>query len=294
MRKIISSRLSLSVGSLFVLAVSVSSCVKSRADRTDFSNLQAMVLIPEGGMATFAKQALTFPNSDAFDTSFFHVNYAAKNVAPSDETIGLSIDQAALASYNGANTVQYELFPDSIFSFSTTSVSIPAGANYSQAIPLVVYPDKVDPTKNYMLPISISTVPSGAGVAANYKTIFYHLIGNPIAGSYDEEWKRWNKADTSGAPDFDLDLGTVIFAPTDPTTISVTSPGTGETDDITFTNTGGVLSNFNVTLEPLAGITEGPAILLQADPVNGVYIVFFSYTNSTGAPRTIENIFRKQ
>jgi hypothetical protein len=253
-----------------------------------------MVLIPEGGLATFSKQALTFPGTDAFDTAFFHVNYASTNVAPADETIGLTIDQTALATYNGSSTIQYELFPDSIYSFSATSISIVKGDNYSPAVPLVVYPDKIDATKNYMLPISVSTVPEGAGISANYKTIFYHLIGNPIAGSYDQEWKRWNASDTSGAPASDLDLGTVIFAPTDPTTINVASQGTGETDVISFTNTGGVLSNFNVSIMPVSGITEGAPVLEEADPVNGVYKVYFTYTNSTGAPRCILNIFRKQ
>ncbi len=287
MRRTLSALLSIAI------ALSLSSCVKSRAGRTDFNHLQAMVLIPEGGLATFAKQALTFPNSDAADTAFFHVNYAATIVAPADEAIGLTIDQAALNDYNGSSAIKYELFPDSIFSFSTTSVSIPKGDNYSQAIPLVVYPDKIDPTRNYMLPISLTTAPEGAGISANYKTIFFHLIGNPIAGSYDQEWKRWNASDTSGAPVSDLDLGTVIFAPTDPTTINVTSQGTGETDVITFTNNGGVLTNFGVSILPVSGITEGPAVMELADPVNGIYKVYFTYTNSSGAPRCILNIYRK-
>lgn len=279
---------------LFALVLFVSSCVKSREGRTDFNNLQPMVLIPEGGLAAFSKQALTFPGTDAVDTAFFHVNYASANVAAADETIGLSIDQTALSDYNGTSPIPYELFPDSIYSFSATTVNIPKGDNYSAPIPLVVYPDKIDATKNYMLPISVSTAPEGAGISANYKTIFFHLIGNPIAGSYDQEWKRWNASDTSGAPVSDLDLGTVIFAPTDPTTINVTSQGTGETDVITFTNNGGVLSNFNVSIQPVSGITEGPAVMESADPVNGIYKVYFTYTNSSGAPRCILNIYRKQ
>ena len=41
--------------------------------------------------------------------------------------------------------------------------------------------------KNYMLPISITTAPAGSTISTNFKTIYYHLIGNPIAGLYNWE-----------------------------------------------------------------------------------------------------------
>ena len=49
----------------------LSSCLKSRDGRTDFSSLQPIVLIPEGGIAAFGSQALLFPGTDTSDTAFF-------------------------------------------------------------------------------------------------------------------------------------------------------------------------------------------------------------------------------
>ena len=106
---------------------------------------------------------------------FFNVNYAATNVAAADVTITLAIDQAALTNFNAANPTQYSIFPDSIFRFASKEVKIKKGNNYSDLIPLIVFPYKIDSTKSYMLPISIKGVPAGSTISANFGTIFYHF-----------------------------------------------------------------------------------------------------------------------
>src|SRR5579862_5819765 len=141
------------VGYILVsISLLLSSCVKSRPGETNFSQLKPIVLIPEGGLSTFSSEALVFPATDVSDTADFHVNYAATNVAPAEETVTLAIDTAAITSFNNASVIQYVLAPDSIFSFTTTAVTVPKVDNYSSPVPLVVYPSKVDPTKNYMIP----------------------------------------------------------------------------------------------------------------------------------------------
>lgn len=164
------------LGILLFLTFSLfNSCVKSRDGRTDFSGLQPVVLIPEGGMGAFTSQALLFPVTDKVDTTFFYVNYAATNVAATDIIITLAIDQSAITSYNASNQTQYAIFPDSIFKFTAKEIKIKKGNNYSDLIPLVVFPLKIDSTKSYMLPISIKGVPSGSTISANFGTIFYHF-----------------------------------------------------------------------------------------------------------------------
>jgi hypothetical protein len=278
--------------SVLVLA----SCVKARVGRTDFSSLQPVVLIPEGGLHAFSSEALVFPGSDDTDTATFHLNYASSNVAAADETITIGIDPAALATYNSTSTAQFEIFPDSIFSFTTTTVTVKKGNNYSDAISLAVFPSKVDPTKNYMLPISIKKAPAGSTISTDFGTIFYHFIGNPIAGSYSDEWIRYNTAGQTGSPAFDQTSGST-FSPVDNTTVSTDPDGTGFQYLINFTNTAGVLSNFNVSF--VAGttagitITGGPTIVL-ADPIAGKYTFNFTYLNGSGAPRNITDKFVKQ
>lgn len=283
---------------LLSIALLQSGCVKSRSGETDLSQIQPIILIPEGGLSTFSSEALVFPATDAADTATFHVNYAATNVASANETVTLAVDAGAIASYNSSSTIQYVLAPDSIFSFTTSAVTLSKGNNYTGSIPLVVYPSKVDPTKNYMIPISIKTAPTGTTISGNYGTIYYHLIGNPIAGTYEEYWSRWNAADSSsgkaGALFYQSDVGSITFAPNSPLEIAAVSQGVGETDIIDFTNTAGVLSNFSIAIPPVAGITVGSPSFVRADPVNGIYEIYFPYVNGSGANRVIVDKYVKK
>ena len=81
----------------------------------------------------------------------------------------------------------------------------------------------------------------------------------------------------------------MTFAPNSPTEVAVVSQGTGETDIIDFTNTAGTLGNFSVTIPPVAGITVGSPSFVSADPVNGIYEIYFPYVNGSGATRVIVN-----
>ncbi len=312
MKRIINFKLS-TLTILFIASLFMSSCIKDYRDgETNFSNLQPTVSIVEGGLAQFNSESLVYPNTDVSDTTIFRVDYAATSVAPTNETVTLSIDTALVAAYNSANGLTgtssaYQVMPDSLYSYSTTSATIAAGQSYSPAIPFVIFPDKItDPTVSYMLPITISGAPNGSTISGNYGTIYYHVIGNPIAGTYeDAEWLRWNESDTSGAPSYDFtyaDLGDVTFAPLSSTEIAVQSNANGATYDISFTNNGGVLSNFSTTIDPasyanfgLAQITAAPVMEI-ADPVNGIYRITFGYNNTSVPPgaRVIRETFIKE
>ena len=170
-----------------------SSCVKNRNDgAVDFSQLTPIMQIPEGGLKNFAASALLFDASHASDTATFRVNYAATTVAPADIVVTLAVNDAARLAYNAANpTGQYEKMPDSLFKFTQTSVTIKAGQSYSDIVKLAVYPNKIDQSKSYMVPISITNA-SGVNISGNYGTIYYHVIGNPLAGKYDLIGTRYN------------------------------------------------------------------------------------------------------
>ncbi len=287
------------LGLLFSLVIIAgTSCIKSRPGATDFTGLQPFVLIPEGGLQNFGSEAI-LASADP-DTSFFHLNYASVNVAPSDETIGFAFDPTALAEYNATVTNPldtFAVFPDSIFSFTPTSGVVPKGASYSDGIPFVIFPSKIDPTKNYMYPITITTAPTGSTISSNFKTIYYHLIGNPIAGNYNDLWQRWNTPNVPPNPPSVTSSGPSSFAPMDGTTVTTAPDGTGAIYIITFDNNAGVLSNFQVALDPasVAGITvtSGPTIV-QANPATGTYEFTFNYLNAALAARVIDDVFTKQ
>jgi hypothetical protein len=277
-----------------VVAFIGQSCVKSVSGRTDFENLAPTVLIPEGGLQNFTTAALLFPPDpsvdDKLDTAYFHVNYAGTSTAPQDEVITLAVDPDALAAYNAQGGDQYEAFPDSIFEFTTTSATVPKGANYSGQIPLIIHSNKIDPTKSYMLPISIKAAPTGTTISSNHKTVYFHLIGNPIAGLYNWDWYRWNNnvpvgPNTGGTPALG---GISVFAPLNPTTVEVPSGYyIGPRYHITFEDSAGVPVHFAVEFNAAdlqamkdggVTITGGPGIT-TADPATGTYEFWYSADN---------------
>lgn len=266
------------------------SCVKNRDGETSFSSIKPVVQIPEGGMANFGNSALTFPGTDEADTAWFRIDFAATNVASKDQTVTLGYDANALAVVNSSldPTSQYAKFPDSTFSFTTTKVTVKSGQNYSAQVPFIVFPSKIDPTKSYMFPISI-TDGSGNTISGNFGTIYYHVIGNPIAGSYSWDWTRWNNNTGTGSPTSSSFTGSsAVFSPDNPTTIEVPGGYLGIRYIISFTNNGGTLSNFQISLnaDDVAAqltpsnitVTEGPTII-TADPVNGVWKFHFTVYN---------------
>lgn len=286
-----------------LLVLGISSCIKDfRAGETNLNNLKPTANIVEGGLYQFGTQALLFDPTDPSDTALFHVNYAGVSTAPQDENFTLGVDAGALTSYNAqSGGAPYILLPDSCFSFSSTSVVVSKGQTYSDSIPVVFYPGKIDPTQNYMLPISIMKAPAGITISSNVGTVYYHFIGNPIAGPYSWDWTRFNAPDTTGTPSPTSFTGNpTTFSPDDPTTVEVPSGYYNHARYvITFADTSGVLSNFAVSFNPtdLAGfapavtLTSGPTIL-TADPINHIYRFIYTVSTASG-PRTLIDKFYK-
>jgi hypothetical protein len=255
-------------------------------------------LIPEGGLQNLGSDAILFPPTDNVDTTWFHVNYAATNVAPVDEVVTLAIDPNALAAYNAMGGGQYAIFPDSIFSFTTTTVTVPKGQNYTVPIPLIIFPSKIDLLNNYMLPISITVAPAGATISSNFQTIYYHLIGNPIAGLYLWDFTRWNNTSPTGPNSGSFTGNPAVFAPLDGTTIEVPSGYFIQPRyKLTFTDSAGIPINFQLAFDPadLAalsadGVTvvSGPNII-TADPINGIY----EFQYQTASPRYVIDKYYK-
>lgn len=300
-------RISIIVTSL--LTLTLASCLKDRPN-TDFSGTQSQYIAeittsstngtlnaPSAGSSTyFGGSNLNFSGADDPDTISFTVNIASDFPPTKDIALTLGVDPQALANYNaGGPPTLFEQFPDSTASFPVKTATIKAGSRLATFY-VYFHPDKIDPTHSYMLPISITSAP-GTTISGNFGTIYYHMIGNPLAGNYTDEWIRYNTATQTGSPAFDQ-LSTVSFVPVTPTQVSITDP-TGMAYQLSFDNSGGTLSNFTVAF-PKSGsgsadaagitITGGPTIVL-ADPVNKKFTFNFTYNNSAGAARNITDIF---
>lgn len=274
-----------------LLAATLTSCVKNRNDlATDFSNLKPIIEFrtPETnnvGLAYFSKAALFLTDAEP-DTVTMYVNIASVNALSKDLSVTVDVNDAAISAYNSGSDIQYEKMPDSTFELLQNQVTIPAGSHVG-TVDIVFEKGKIDPTKNYMLPISITDA-SGENISGNFGTIYWHTIGNPLAGAYLWDFTRWGNPQQSGDPDI-VDLGEpTTFSPVSPTQVEVASGYYIQPRyELTFSDDNGVLSDFHVILnkddvDAMAAngviVTNGPNIMV-ADPVNKVFE--FQYTTLT-------------
>ena len=311
------------------LVFALGSCVKDRNDlATDFSNIQPIVEIRDNisgvgndaGLANFGKAALNL-SADHPDTVSFYVNLASVNVMNHDISVTLAIDDAARVAYNAdalaadPNAVQYEPLPDSVFSFTQTQTTIPAGLRVGM-VSVVFDKSKIpDPVKSYMLPITITDA-SGLTISGNFATIYYHVIGNPLAGNYLQDFYRWNDvADTTGPPNSTVFEGQPIpISPESSTTLalpeSYLQTFTGGFISLSFTNDNGVLSDFSASLNDATkkGLDD-QAFVVKTAPVlvyykivgdasthyaGSVFRTYMEVVNSSGGNRKLVDQFTKQ
>ncbi|NOT90946.1 DUF1735 domain-containing protein [Ferruginibacter sp.] len=129
----------------------------------------------------------------SFEDKSIKVKFDGPGTAPQDLFLEFKTNPAGLTKLNADSLAKnprykdFKLLPDSTFKILVTKDTIYKGEVYADNIKnnIVVYPGKIDPSINYMLPITVtnSAFPSAAGTG----TIYYYIIGNPLAGSYNVE-----------------------------------------------------------------------------------------------------------
>jgi len=193
----------LSLASMAVL----SSCLKDDAHFVNFAGSKPLVELPAatgvgpaGGFIT----PIALPISSTPAEVDLLVNVAAPNPLSTALTVKLTIDAAALTSYNNAQEAQYKsdslayvngtsstkptaptyytLMPSAFYTISSLSVTIPANKN-SVNLPIMITTSGFDLSKNYIIPFTI--IDGGGQQISNYKTVFYFIQGkNQYDGVY--------------------------------------------------------------------------------------------------------------
>lgn len=282
------------------IALTFTACLKSASTFDDFSKINPVAELPLSGKANISADAVTLPGDTI--TIPFAINIASANATTAAHTITVAPDFSQVATVNAANpSIVYLPMPAAAFVFPSQTVTIAAGK--TQAIVKVVfYKHLLDPSKSYMLPLSILSAP-GLIVSGNFGTHFYHFIGNPLAGAYSHDFTRYNAQDASGTPTGASFTGRAsTFSPVNPNQIEVTSSYyTGTVRyEITFDNNAGVFSNFQVAfnaddvkniLTP-AGIAVTAAPTIVADPVHNTYTLSYQVQNSSGYRFLIDKYYR--
>jgi hypothetical protein len=247
-------------------ALLLSSCLKDKSHYVNFDTGQTFVDFPKGGMSGFGPQAITEappdtlangqPNDLEAITRQFAVNVASQNLPTSPTTVTLAVDTTLTAVLNNAQTaVKYLTMPADAYKFTGTKVTIPAGQQYANTS-VTFYKANLDPSKSYVLPIVIKDG-GGKKISANLNVLYYHFIGNDFAGIYNQDFHRWNAADTTDATTYSglsfNDQPTTIY-PVTPTQFEVYSGYAGGIFryEVTFTKTGlgasAMYSDFSVVI----------------------------------------------
>jgi len=177
----------------FFAALIFSSCLKDTTIKQGLDSLGSVVNVQYSGLNYFAQSAVVTAGATAPIENTFTVNIANADGKLTDKDIVVKfvIDDTKRLAYNAdPSQLDYELLPDSTFSFPTRTATIKAGTN-QVTLPITFYPNKVNPSKLYMLPITLVEA-SGMVISGNFSTLYYHIIGNPLAGLYNLTGTRTN------------------------------------------------------------------------------------------------------
>ena len=83
------------------------------------------------------------------------------------------------------------LLPDSTYKIAVAKDTIRKGEQYAPKVTnnVEVYPSKINPAINYILPLMVTNnqYPSAPGTG----TVYYYIIGNPLAGTYTMQGIRY-------------------------------------------------------------------------------------------------------
>ena len=165
-------KISISLFALIMLLLSA--CLKDKP-AVDFSTVGTIIeILPVngGGLENFSGAELNFDPTEAIDSAAIVLNIASPEPLNNPLTIKMEVNDGLRNAYNSSNVVQYDPFPDSLYSFPTTSATIPAGKRLD-TLQVYFYPSKIDTTKNYMLPVHIQDA-QGQVISGNFGAIYLH------------------------------------------------------------------------------------------------------------------------
>jgi hypothetical protein len=166
--------------------LSLSSCLKDEGFDNGTYGMGGFA----GGTFVAVPAAASSPYSIALESKagnqpleLFSVNYENVDKAPEDITVTFAKDDAAVTAVGGLT-----LIPASVLTFTSANptVVIKKGTRVSPNFTCQINTGTLDPTKNYGLAFTISSVSkSGVSIPANLKTVVYKIaLKNDLDGIY--------------------------------------------------------------------------------------------------------------
>jgi hypothetical protein len=250
---------------VFIAILSLASCLKKGDMNIDpeknTGNILELQFIENGsgstinsGMQYFGGGALTYPGTDLADTATYNISLAGSGTLGKDLNVSVGVEPNKAMDNFSSDSIKYVVMPDSLYHFIETTGTIKAGERIAP-MKIIFYPAKMDPTVSYILPVVIKDA-EGQNISGNFSTIYFHVIGNAIAGPYFWNYYRWNTNTQpvlgtypSGNPS-GWEGETTTFIPINPNTIKVITGYYRQPEyNISFKNSNGVLSDFAVKFD---------------------------------------------
>lgn len=179
---------------LATLAVlSLNSCLKKRDTTLDGPGPRNVVEFKNTGSNSagvssfYPLYTLDMGVVEAGDSKFFNVNvsYSGANVAPTDLTVQLEVDQAALDRFNQENETDYVIPPSDVFTFPTTFV-IKKGERMKTDSMKINIANDFDFSASYAIPLKIKSVSPSETISGNFGAAIYAVtVRNQFDGVYE-------------------------------------------------------------------------------------------------------------
>ncbi|HEV3224412.1 MAG TPA: DUF1735 domain-containing protein [Puia sp.] len=173
--------ISCSIG-LLVVFVSLPSCLKNGAYYVDFSSVGASVDLPLAASTSNGITAFAYPPTVTSVTLPIAINVASPSLPTKATNVTIALDTAGLSAYNTANGTNYLPLPDSVFTISSMTVTIPAGKRLDTTITATINLAALDLSNAYVLPITIA---SASLPIEQWNHLFYYIaVKNQWDGKY--------------------------------------------------------------------------------------------------------------
>jgi BT_3987-like, N-terminal domain len=137
------------------VVLTLSSCLKNGKYYTDFASASASVNLPLAASNLNGVVAFSYDATETTVSLPVYVDVASPSVPSSATTVTLSLDTAFLDTYNTNNGTSFEVMPDSIYTTSGWTLTVPAGQRLD-SMNVTFNFSKLDLSQAYILPITIS------------------------------------------------------------------------------------------------------------------------------------------
>ncbi|MDJ1480071.1 DUF1735 domain-containing protein [Cytophagaceae bacterium YF14B1] len=253
------------------------------------SPIVLMTYNPDGG--TTVNSGLQYFGNSALlynpEETTFTATYAATIQGTVNKDVAFTIDTPEEALDDAPDKIAYQMLPDSTYEFVNTTATIKSGEKYAE-FQIKFYLDKIDFTKDYMLPVT-AVNDAGLPTSSNHGFVYFHVVGNPYAGAYVSTYKLERQTTTGVTIYNQVEDPKILIAEDKEILKQQAGASVFGNPDIKFLLSVNEDNTVNIESDPEAveaGITITPSSTPSTyDPVNKTFHLYYEYTSSAGLYR---------